>query len=699
MSHLLNLHQISKVQCVARRMSQSKSLSDSRHGTTAAFLIPEKRFCQYSVCKLLVSHSLLCRKSVKYVSLEGVPDDKYFIFDQQQNVIRLSHHDYFCKTILRNKGDCKVLSTKDFKVAVIHFMSRSSVPLIEAESQGLFTFFNEVRGIMKVVSELTTLKDKVSNFLQDNSSDCIALVLDVLSIFTSLFESTSNLSLLSIVDFLLRIISIVLRVSTLKEKFATTKPQLQFDINLDSISWFLAGFGLPSFIVKRIKLFNDLTGKRVFDSDGVISSLFDAIDLFLEVLRWLSENFDCFGVLTFLYGFLSTRFSFISNYKIMKLVNNLHFRWAKNSQVMLEPSFREEVMRAHKLALESTNFREFVNDDKRRMNRVVYESFVGNIVRYCRSFDTATRLEPGCIIFEGQPGCGKSVLMGNLSKVLSSSKVNMSVYSHIIPSLDSAKDFYDDYEGQDVMVVDDIGQQGISQWRTIINMVSSIKMGLDCAAADKKNTKFFTSKLILGTSNSCHNLHGLSKNDGISDIGALYRRIHNVRMSKGVSATTGKPTWIAEYYKYDEAAKQWVNTFLPKWHSTAGKFGLLPNQLGGTVRFESEDPNDLVEWSLRVIKMVLAVNEDTLDATSLDEGFVDKMGGIFASLQAGHATFNYASDSVKLDIQKEQTWKAICSEYFCTLRNFLLRPLVLFRISFVALFLIVTGKQIGRAHV
>jgi hypothetical protein len=637
----------------SRNMSKNLN-SDSRIGTTASFLIPGKRFNDYRVCVLLKSKGYLCKDSVKYISLEGVETDNYFIYDQQQNVIRLAHKKYFCKTLRENEGKCKVISERGLVILVIHFVKES----YHATHQGLFSFISEVKGMMTMLDDLSSLKDKIIAFAGDNGKDCIALICDLIALFGSAF-SEAQLTFSSLSSFLLNIVSIVLRVSSLKDKFDS--PKLQFDFNLDSLAWFFAGVGLPSFLVKRIKAFNDLTGKRVFDSDGVLSSLFDAVDLFLSILKWLSEFCDPFGVLSFLHSFLVHHFSFMDNFRLMRVINALHFKWARNSQVMLEPAYRQEVLDAFNKSMESMKFREFVNEDKRRMNKVIYDSFVGNIVRFVKSFDSATRLEPACIIFEGTPGCGKSVLMGNLTKVLSSPHINMSVYSHIIPSLDSAKDFYDDYEGQDVMVVDDIGQQGVSQWRTIINMVSSIKMGLDCAAADKKNTKFFTSKLILGTSNMCHNLHGLTKNDGISDIGALYRRIHDVRMSK--RDVNGKIVYKAEYFKFDEVSGSWVNGFLPKWQPTAAKFNI-------PVMRESDDPLDILQWSLSLIKMVMCVNEDTMDVTGLTEGQINWAGDYYAKLQAG-AKYDVGKDEVKFEIQKEETWQMICKEYFLYVKQFL----------------------------
>lgn len=625
----------------------NSKLNDNDNGTTASFLIKKERFSEYVVCRLLKKY--LLRASVKYVSLLGVEENVngvvYYIFDQQRNVIRAAHKNYFMKQV--SKG--KVLSGQGVVVLLIN-------RVVEAEVQGLFSIFSDVKALMGLVESFTATKDKVVSFASKFGKDILALILDVSSTIIRMF-SQDRIVFSSLTTFIFDIVSICMRISSLKDNLS-----LQLDFSLDSLAWMLAGFGLPAAIMKRIKFFTELTGKRVLDSSGATTTLFEAVELVMDVLKWLSEKYDVYGVLTFLYGFLSSRFSFITNFRLMKEVSDLHFRWAKNSQVMLEPEFRAQVLSVHERVLKEQTFLDFLTDERRRINKVVYDSFKNNIVRFVKSYDSSIRLEPACIIFEGGPGCGKSVLMGNLTQILSSETVNLSVYSHIIPDINASKDFYDDYEGQDVMVVDDIGQQGVSQWRTIINMVSSIKMGLDCAAADKKNTKFFTSRLILGTTNNCSSIQGLSKTDGIADIGALFRRIHNVRQT--VNWVNGQREFRLEYWKYDEGNKSWIQDFMPKWKPTALKMN-LPSFI------QTTDYHDVLKWVLQITEMAMRVNEDTMDLTGLSTDDVVKLGKCF-SLQAGSAVCNLSTESVRLDIKREETWREICNEYFLYVKEWLL---------------------------
>lgn len=129
-----------------------------------------------------------------------------------------------------------------------------------------------------------------------------------------------------------------------------------------------------------------------------------------------------------------------------------------------------------------------------------------------------TRVEPLFCVFYGPPGTGKTTLMLQLVESL---KTHNSVYSHV--SHGAEKDFYDQYDGEDVLMVDDIGQKGVHQWADMINMVSTAQCTLNCAMAENKDLKRFTSRLILATTNNIH--LRITPIDPISDVEALYRRV------------------------------------------------------------------------------------------------------------------------------------------------------------------------------
>jgi len=159
------------------------------------------------------------------------------------------------------------------------------------------------------------------------------------------------------------------------------------------------------------------------------------------------------------------------------------------------------------------------------------------------------RQEPYFMVFYGPKGTGKTTFMMELVESL---KVNNSVYVHSSPSVE--KDFYDMYESEDVMVIDDIGQKGIFQWANIINFVSTTQCPLDCAAVDKKDVKRMTSKVILATTNNINLV--LTRSDPIQDIEALYRRC-NVLDFSDVSFVDGVYLGRARLLKRNPRRLEW----------------------------------------------------------------------------------------------------------------------------------------------
>lgn len=148
----------------------------------------------------------------------------------------------------------------------------------------------------------------------------------------------------------------------------------------------------------------------------------------------------------------------------------------------------------------------------------VYEEWK-RFLKIVKSYDEPDRVEPNTFILEGPPGIFKSVIMTKVIEAL-----GWSSYSHVVPSVDNSKDFYDSYNNEEIFYMDDVGQEGVSQWRTLMNMHSCVKMPLPCADAKLKDTKFFNSSTILLTTNCFQHLQGICKNDCIADVRALWRR-------------------------------------------------------------------------------------------------------------------------------------------------------------------------------
>lgn len=249
-----------------------------------------------------------------------------------------------------------------------------------------------------------------------------------------------------------------------------------------------------------------------------------------------------------------------TTYNKVRSIVKYYTEYVKDSQMLFNPTTREKIMKLHQECKSDPSFIEYVTNGSRYLN-TTWDLFQRNIVVSASAFEASARDEPICIVFEGEPGSGKSTLMNQFVDLLR--KKGMTTYCHSVPATNDAKDFYDDYENQDVFIMDDVGQQDVSQWRYIINFVSPVKYPLPCANVAKKNTKFFNSKIILATTNKLMKLtkSQFTKSDCVSDPEALYRRCHVVKV-EGKKSETGFVQNLS-YYKFDYInSHKWENKFL-----------------------------------------------------------------------------------------------------------------------------------------
>lgn len=230
-----------------------------------------------------------------------------------------------------------------------------------------------------------------------------------------------------------------------------------------------------------------------------------------------------------------------------------------------------------------------------------------NLMRTVASYGQPDRQEPNCFIFEGPPGCMKSVLM---SAVIRAS--GLTCYSHLVKSTTDGKDWYDSYNSEEIFFMDDVGQQSISQWRTIINMVSCVKLPLDCAEASLKDTKFFDSPTIMVTTNAFQHLQGLTKQDCISDIKALWRRGYVFDFSKVTRADDFIKGEIS--FKYFDINTQRFESSFPVNFAVAYPNIPFTFTLNPTV---SSYKLDVISWMLSIVNGFALLKKSFVDGNKL----------------------------------------------------------------------------------
>jgi hypothetical protein len=365
-----------------------------------------------------------------------------------------------------------------------------------------------------------------------------------------------------------KIIAILMSVYTLHMRYMSiffddSEMVPQTGANVTDLLIGFTALGLPTAILDAIRMFTTLTGKRIFESDAFLevgTKLFEAI---IVIIKWIAEPLTGHKIFSdehrdTLVGLVMKIGSSLFLHKEIKNICDIYSKYVSNGQCLFDPTFRQGIMDTYNRLVKDTAFMDYLTNGSNRYFQTTWNLFESNVVKSCRAFDTSGRDEPICFVFEGEAGSGKSVVMNRFVALLKES--GMTTICHAVPAAEDGKDFYDDYENQDVFVMDDVGQQGKSQWRYLINYVSPVKYPLPCATASKKNTKFFNSKVILCTTNHFMDLGGFTSSDCISEPEALYRRAHVIKVSRGA---TGHFSQVFNYYKYDHIkSKLWENKFV-----------------------------------------------------------------------------------------------------------------------------------------
>jgi hypothetical protein len=124
----------------------------------------------------------------------------------------------------------------------------------------------------------------------------------------------------------------------------------------------------------------------------------------------------------------------------------------------------------------------------------------------------------------------------------------------------------------------------------MMNFVSPIKMPLECAEASLKDTKYFTSEIILVTTNNFQRLEQkLTKADCIDDIHALWRRFGVFDFSH-ISRNGGVLRGNIYFRRFDVNTNAFVTNFVP---------GVLPESF--PVSCEANEFIHLLGWMKRIV--------------------------------------------------------------------------------------------------
>jgi len=317
---------------------------------------------------------------------------------------------------------------------------------------------------------------------------------------------------------------------------------------------------LPPFLSKIVEKMSVYTSCRLLDD----TLFYQRISKFISMIIYWILNFASYFLPEFiikpLYEFMDLT-SFGRNAYLIMRMESITKKYLKSPQLSSNMAFQTEFIKVHE------EYTEVFKGDFSYFNR---NSSLKNLLlsfnavyKLIKANQDTTRIEPICIILQGPPRCGKSQTLVGLDKILRAA--NKSVYVHTTPNVKTAKDFYDDYNGQDVFMMDDVGQMGGSQWTSVVNLVSPVKYSLPCANAELKQTKFMSSQMLICTTNSLSGMQ-FQRDDGIADPTALFRRCEiidyaDARVVWHREDQCFRMTGQATYHTYDLEQQTYIHGF------------------------------------------------------------------------------------------------------------------------------------------
>jgi hypothetical protein len=487
---------------------------------------------------------------------------KYFIFDGNRRVfLRVSRKEFseskhaiisYRKLVVKF-SNCERNVAKNWIVQLYQKLLWSGESIISSVKEMYNSLFHKITDSINVVKNMLEII---------NDPIFVPLFLDVVAMLNSLNSPYPCFD--SIVVKLLRLYSIYLRGQQL-----FTTESIEEALLMSTILPLLPD--CLTNVIKRMQLF---TSKKILDTPGVILEFVADLGTFIMYILEQLPTPDCIIVMVKKIFSVGTRFRYST------LMNKLVVAWKTNKKIIMDVPFHEEVVKTWNAIELELDVKSYLMSQK----KTIWEDFA-RLYKAVISYKSVSRQEPFCLVFEGPPGTKKSHI---LNKYIQYQKEPS--YVHVVKASADGKDFYDGYNNEKYFLMDDVGQMGISQWRTIINMVSTVKLPLDCAEAGLKDTKYFNSEVILVTTNRFMHLNGLTKTDCIDNLDALWRRGHVLDFSQ-VRRDGGNLKGIISYKRRDLEIGAWVDAFIPH---------VMPDDFPTYI--DASNENKVIAWIGMIIK-------------------------------------------------------------------------------------------------
>lgn len=440
---------------------------------------------------------------------------------------------------------------------------------------------------IKIMARLKRMGEEAQKFFD------VKILLQVVSIFLRLKNMCATG--INMADMIAVIIDVYTTTSGCLDKF---RPQMLEELCLSTVSMFL-----PKTLFEIIKRMNVFSSAKLCDD---ITGIHQIISLVIQAVCFILDLLPKSGFIDSIREYLTSLGEFSTHAQLYQM--NKFIGEDKLGEKITKIAFRVKIKTFHN-NLKHDVFRQWSRRSAAVM--AVYLDFL-KLVKRIEAFEQCSRQEPIGIIFQGPPGCGKSRAMNAVVQACPWSK-----YVHIIKDVNDGKDFYDMYENETIFYMDDVGQQGISQWRSFINMISEVKYPLDCARAENKDTKFFNSEIILATTNEFMNLSGLVRTDGIRELPALWRRCVVLDFAK--VKFNGAYVGCAQWKSYNLAGGRFEDGFPIHFRDEKEFEGLIPHFVFSDTKTDLE----FYSWVCRIIKAFRDVNARRMVSNNLSESQLD----------------------------------------------------------------------------
>jgi hypothetical protein len=399
---------------------------------------------------------------------------------------------------------------------------------------------------------------------------------------------------------------------------------------------------LPSQIFGILKKLHTLTGRKVLDDSSILLDFLSSVSSLLEsVIGFLPDTLSVYlRKLLAIFG--------LSEYIYIQKAKNLMEIWEHDKKIMLNTDFRSKVKKLTE-EIKALDLKKFFHRSKPLGDLA---SDFERLAKSVKSYEETSRTEPCCFIFEGPAGCRKSVMM---NKVVAS--LGLSHYAHIVKCSEDGKDWYDSYNNETVFYMDDVGQMGKSQWRNLINWVSSVKLPLDCAEAKLKDTKYFNSDIILLTTNNFKDLQGFTSKDCIETPEALWRRGLVFDFSQ-VQGQGSNIIGTASFKYYDLKQKNFVLGFPEDFLEFLREKEVILDPVHCV-----QTQNDFIVWLNTIILGIKQMKQNQMNNNTLEPTDIEmiRVNNPF-SAQVIKTTFKVAKDSLNSLISNFGEYANFCLE-------------------------------------